>query len=228
MFGIKALFDKLLQSGVEIIEDCAQRITPKYITNEPLCHWRVYSLEPTKLITSGQGGIITGNNANYLKDIRRLLQAEYDFPCDAFKAPFTDLQACIALSQWKKLDAFMERRKNIAAYYINELDSAGLLKLVHPSMLKDDTWHFRFILTTQNPDYYINKMKLKGVICRKPVQPFGLHKLFNVSGNFSQTESATETLLSIPIYPSLTRKEQEKVIHSIIKVHEDLNSKENV
>ncbi len=219
MFGIKAHVEKLLQSGVEIIEDCAQRITPNYVTNEPHCQWRVYSLEPTKLITCAQGGVISGTNKNDLKNIRNLLQAEYNFPYDGIKAPFTDLQACIAISQWKKLNHFLERRKEIAEYYITELDKAGLISLIHPSMLKDDTWHFRFIINTQNPDYYITKMEYEGIICRKPIQPFGLHKLFNLPGNFSNTDSATNTLLSIPIYPTLTNMEQEKVIHCLIKVH---------
>jgi dTDP-4-amino-4,6-dideoxygalactose transaminase len=225
MFGVKARAERLLQSGVEIIEDCAQRITPSYITNEPHCQWRVYSLEPTKLITCAQGGVIAGANKNNLKAIRNLLQAEYDFPYDSIKAPFTDLQACLAISQWKKLNHFLELRKIIAEYYIAELNKAGLTNIIHPSMLKDDTWHFRFVLNTQNPDYYISKMEDEGIICRKPVQPFGLHKLFNIPGNFANTDLATDTLLSIPIYPTLSHMEQEKVIHSLIKVHEQNTNK---
>jgi dTDP-4-amino-4,6-dideoxygalactose transaminase len=223
MFGVKAHVGRLLQSGVEIIEDCAQRITPNYITNEPFCHWRVYSLEPTKLITCAQGGVIAGTNKNELKAIRNLLRAVYDFPYDSIKAPFTDLQACLAICQWKKLNHFLELRKKIAAYYIAELDKAGLKNIIHPSMLKDDTWHFRFVINTQNPYYYISKMEDQGIICRKPVQPFGLHKLFNITGDFTNTDKATETLLSVPIYPSLTEEEQEKIMHSFIKVYKNLN-----
>jgi dTDP-4-amino-4,6-dideoxygalactose transaminase len=223
MFGVKAHLEQLLRSGVEIIEDCAQRIPPNYIKDEPQCHWRIYSLEATKLITCAQGGVITGTSKTNLKNIRDLLQAEYDFPYDGIKAPFTDLQACIAISQWKKLNHFLELRKNIAKYYITELDKAGLMNTIHSSMLKDDTWHFRFILKTQNPENYISKMQDEGIKCRKPVQPFGLHKLFSIRGDFTNTDKATETLLSIPIYPSLTEEEQEKTIHSFIKVYKDLN-----
>jgi dTDP-4-amino-4,6-dideoxygalactose transaminase len=216
MFGIKAEFENVLKLGIEVIEDCAQRIAPTYIRSEPKANWRVYSFDPTKLITSGQGGVISGMNLEQMMDIRQLLGGNYDFIGDCVKAPFTDLQASIALVQWNRLNEFLEKRKEIATFYSDTLFSHNLESIIDLSMLKEDTWHFRYIIKMDFPDQFIKAMEKKGIACRKPINPFGLHKLFNIQGDFSQTENATNNLISIPLYPALAEEEKVNVIKSLI------------
>jgi dTDP-4-amino-4,6-dideoxygalactose transaminase len=220
MFGIRAHFEKLTESGIEVIEDCAQRITPTFIKNEPRARWRVYSFDPTKLLTCGQGGLISGTEAEEVNQIRKMLKGDYDYPYDCIKAPFSDLQASLALVQWKKLDHFLQIRKKTAQYYIETLVAHNLGFLIHEAMFREDTWHFRFIVQVNSPELFINKMAGKGIACRKPVHPFGLHTLFGYKGSFRQTEKANDHLLSLPLYPALTEKEQAKIISSFIDIYE--------
>lgn len=220
MFGIRADFEKLNDSGIEIIEDCAQRVVPTTIKNEPRAKWRVYSFEPTKLLTSAQGGVIAGTDKEDTELLRKKLSGEYDIDADCIKAPYTDLQAGMACIQWKSLDSFLSTRRSIASYYIDRLTQAGLRKIIHPSMFAEDCWHFRFILQVTSPEMLIEKMEEKEVVCRKPINPFGLHKLFDVQGDFQQTENATNHLLSLPLYPALEKTEQEKVMSSFIDIYE--------
>lgn len=219
MFGVRAHFEKLQNLGIEVIEDCAQRICPTFIKTEPKANWRVYSFDPTKIITCGQGGVISGLNKEQMQEIRKMIGGEYDYSKDCIKAPFTDLQAAIALVQWERLNEFLEKRKKIAVYYTNTLYSYNLQHIIHPSMLEEDTWHFRYVIKVDFPDQFIREMEDHGIVCRKPLQPFGLHKLFNVSGLYFNTEWATEQLLSLPIYPALSQEEVVKVIYTFMELY---------
>lgn len=216
LFGVRSDFSDLVNNGIPIIEDCAQRITPSNISEEPKSNWRVYSFEATKIITCGQGGAIVGSDEVKLNEIRSKTSGDYDFPNPCIVNTFSDIQASIAIEQWRKIDLFLSRRKEIAAFYIEELNRHHLENIIHPSMLYDDTWHFRFILEVKSPDKIINKMDEHGIACRKPVKPFGLHKLFNISGEFKFTDYSTEKLISLPLYPALTGNEQERVISTFI------------
>src|SRR5688572_6963244 len=111
LFGIRAEFEYLAKNNVEVIEDCAQRITPIGINSEVRPAWRIYSFDPTKIITGGQGGIILGTNTNHTKAIRQMVNGDYELNTVCIKAPFTDIQASIALAQWNKLESFLETRK---------------------------------------------------------------------------------------------------------------------
>ena len=224
MFGVQSDVIGFSKKGIEVIEDCAQRISLNTNEHDSIAEWKVYSFEGTKLLSCGQGGIISAKAKNDIEDIKELSSGEYKNQV-SIGNPFTDIQAAIAIEQWKKLNHFLKLRKKIAEYYIFELEKLGLINIIDPSMLKDDTWHFRFIVNIRNPEYYILKMEDEGIICRKPVNPFGLHKLFNIPGNFANTDLATNSLLSIPIYPTLYHMGQEKVIHSLIKVHEQNKNK---
>ncbi|EMO53506.1 DegT/DnrJ/EryC1/StrS family aminotransferase [Leptospira noguchii] len=216
MFGIKAHFEEILNSGIEIIEDCAQRIVPTYIKNESKANWRVYSFDPTKLITCGQGGVIVGINKKQTKQIRELLSGRYDFMNECIKIPFTDLQASIAQAQWIRKDEFLEKRKRIANRYIERLLDHNLETIIYPAMFKKDTWHFRFIIQVEFPEKIISLMEDRNISCRKPLQPYGLHRLFSYKGSYPNTEEMTDHTLSLPLYPALNDEDIDKVIDNFI------------
>lgn len=216
LFGVRAKnIQVLIDKGIEVIEDCAQRILPSYIKEKKESKWRVYSFEPTKILTGGQGGLICGDKEN-MKRIHKLLDESYNHGNFCLKLPFTDLQAVIVLEQLKKLDKFLERRKKTASYYIETLIKNNLDNVIHKSMLEKDTWHFRFVVNVNSPDMLIKKMLSRKIICRRPVRK-GLHELFKIKGNFKNTEYAMNTLLSLPLYPALSSKEAGKVIREFIR-----------
>jgi dTDP-4-amino-4,6-dideoxygalactose transaminase len=221
LFGVKSDFSDLSGTGVEIIEDCAQRITPSPIKEKALSKWRVYSFEATKIITGGQGGVICGTEKKRMQELRMLLEGGYEYSHPCIKLPYTDLEAAVAIAQWKKLDKFLEIRKRTAEYYIETLIKNNLQHLIHSSMFLKDTLHFRFIVKVKSPDIIIRKMERKKIACSRPVKT-GLHKLFKIQGSFKNTDNAMNTILSIPLYPELSHQQKSYVINQFIKVIESL------
>lgn len=211
--GIRAPFEKLKGNDFIIIEDCAQRlpnINSKSLEPEP--DIKVLSFEATKLITGGEGGIILSNNIPLISRILNLRDAPYSFHEPACWFPLTDIQASIIKTQWDRLSELLDRRAYLARWYIEEFNNYNI---IHPAMLKSDTFHFRFLLKLQNTDEFISFCYNKDVVVRRPIAPLPIHKLFNISGQFNNSEQAMKEIVSIPFYPSLTDKESEKVIKVI-------------
>jgi len=217
MFGIRAPVEAFLNHGFIVIEDCAQRVPPPArMADEPKAHFKVLSFEATKLLTSGEGGMLLCHDSTHTESIRDLIEAPSTFNKMALQFLFTDIQASMALVQWTKLAQFLQKRKAIGDIYRRELENRDLGRYIHPSMHTEDTYPFRFVLTVDDVSGLIDHMARSNVICRRPVSPFGLHTLFGIEGNFENTEKAMECNVSLPIYPSLTKAEIQTVLTGVI------------
>jgi len=218
LFGVRSDFSTLRDNGIEVIEDCAQRLTPSYIKEKTESRWKVFSFEATKIITGGQGGVISGKGKRNMRELRKLLDGSYSNSNECILSPYTDLQAAVAIVQWKKLNKFLEERKKTAGFYIETLIKNNLEHLVHSSMFLKDTWHFRFMLQVKSPDMLMKKMGEKNITCRRPVKT-GLHKLFKIPGEFKNTEAALKTMISLPLYPALSNREKSYIINQFINIY---------
>lgn len=204
MFGIRAPMERFMAAGLTVIEDCAQRIPPLDLAQrEPRAPFRILSFEATKLLCSGEGGLLLADDPVVLARARNLRDAPYEFPEPALALPFTDIQAAIALAQWQRLGPFLSKRSRIAEKYLAQL-GAQFRDSVVPAMWAQDTYHFRFLLSVDKPDEFLSRMASGGVTCRRPIAPLPLHVLFGVSGRFPASDRAFERLVSLPLYPRLT------------------------
>ncbi len=211
LFGVRAPVERFVGLGVFVIEDCAQRIAPPPIAcGEPRGAVRVLSFAATKLLTCGQGGLLLTDDRELLARVRRLRDAPYDSPQPAIGFAPTDLQAAVALEQWRRLPAFLRRRRELAERYV----AGGLWS--EPAMRRPDTYHFRFVAAVRQPDAFIARAARHGVTVRRPVAPLCLHRLLDAPGDFGASEHAVETLISLPLYPALTDDEATRVIDAAL------------
>ncbi len=112
-------------SGVPIVEDAAEALGSRNREGHlgTLSDAGCFSFAPTKVITSGQGGFVltrrqdVRDNLVRLKDHGRLSRSSDVHPVTGFNFKVTDLQAALALSQWKKLDARIARSRQVDAMY---------------------------------------------------------------------------------------------------------------
>jgi dTDP-4-amino-4,6-dideoxygalactose transaminase len=212
MFGIRARLQEFIASGVVVIEDCAQRLAPTGTdASEPRPILRILSFEATKLLTCAEGGLLLSSDPAILGLARKLRDAPYDFPEPAACLPLTDIQAAIALVQWQRLPEFLTRRRELAHFYLEALQPRFGDRIVD-AMRRDDTYHFRFLLRSRDPDAFIRFGAGKGVHFRRPIAPMPLHRLFKAAGDFSNTEEVFSHLVSIPLYPRLTHEEAGHVL----------------
>jgi len=222
MFGTPVELDELLELGIPVIEDCAQSLGAEYKGRKvgSFGELSIFSFYATKMITTGEGGMILTNNSEFYS---RIVDAR---ECDKtsiiptkYNYKITDIQAALGLSQMKKLKYFINRRRQIASLYTNRfLEFDITLPRKHSDR---QSVFFRYVIMVPYIEYIKEKAKKNGVTCEKPVwQP--LHQSIP-SVNCPNTDYAHSHALSIPLYPSLTEEEVEYVIENLETIFKEMN-----
>ncbi len=206
-FGLPADIDEVTSLGIPVIEDCAQAIGAVYKGKKVGSFGRLscFSFYATKVISTGEGGMVVSDSKNLLKKIRDL--REYDNKKNyliRYNYKMTDIQAAMGISQLKKLNSFLLKRVDIAKRYFSELQDFCNL----PSISYKDRRHifFRFLIQVRGSvSKALEFLSERGVTCMRPVYK-PLHKYLHIHG-FPNSDAIWNRTISIPIYPSLTDKE---------------------
>lgn len=215
LFGLPAELSELEKSGIPIIEDCAQTLGAS-MGGRPVGSvgtLTVCSFYATKLITTGEGGMVLGRSGPRMARIRALRQYdEQDALESAFNYKMTDMQAALGLCQATALPQFIKRRQAIAALYTAAL--RGLKADPPAGIPRHDHVFYRYVVRLpQSVEPAIEAFAELGVTCRRPIfKP--IHQYFGLKG-FPGADLAWERSLSIPIYPSLADHEVERVVDAM-------------
>ena len=219
LFGLAAEMESLLKLDVPIIEDCAQAAGGTY-------HQRmlgtfgqaaIFSFYATKVLATGEGGMVLSNSSEIIERIRDLKaydQKEADTIRYNYK--MTDVQAALGEVQLSRLGDFIECRRKIARRYFNAFESCQLkLPAEDPEHI-----HYRFVIgLAADCDSFLKKLARRGIGCARPIF-LPIHRHLKLDG-FPLTDKIWKTALSIPIYPSLTDSEIQKVIAEFIGVYQE-------
>nr|MBI3614421.1 DegT/DnrJ/EryC1/StrS family aminotransferase [Nitrospirota bacterium] len=218
LFGRPADLSELEKSGIPLIEDCAQTLGAS-MGGRPVGSagaLTVCSFYATKLITTGEGGMVLGRAETRMARIRALRQYdEQDALESAFNYKMTDMQAALGLCQVTALPQFIKRRQAIATQYTAVLRD---LKADPPAGIpRHDHVFYRYVVRLpQSVEPAIKAFATRGVICRRPLfKP--IHSYLGLPG-FPGTDLAWERSLSIPIYPSLVDSEVERIVDAMREV----------
>ncbi len=213
-FGMPADVEKFIKLGVPIIEDCAQAIGAK-LYNRHLGTFgkaAIFSFYASKVLTTGYGGMVFSKDESFIEKIK-----DYrEFDCrKKYKARFnfkmSDLQAAIGTVQLKKLPLFLKKREKIANDYYKILP---LAKVWPQRNIKNKKPNFyRFLIQNNKPVTLKKFMEKKGIETIVPIETHELlHRYLNQNPhNFPISERVAKTTLSLPIHPSLTLQEAEKI-----------------
>ena len=215
LFGLAADMEGLLALNVPIIEDCAQAIGSTYRQKcvGTFGEAAIFSFYATKVMTTGEGGMVVSGSKGLIDRVRDL--REYDNK-DKYKIRYnyktTDIHAAVGLVQLSRIERFIQRRRAIASSYDEAFESLDL----QIPLPEQGHIYFRYVLglgTDAGP--WIRKLKGEGIGCARPVyRP--LHMYLNLNG-YPQTMNAWQQALSIPIYPSLSNQDIDRVIEKIIE-----------
>jgi len=218
MFGLPADIDEIIALGIPVIEDCAQAVGATFRAR-PVGSFgtlSVFSFYATKVMTTGEGGMVASQSEELLEKVRDLREYdEKDHYRLRFNYKMTDLQAALGLSQLARLADFIRRRRKIASLY-----SASFKALpIGLPQESEDRKHifFRYIVKTKKPlAASLKAFEERGICCRRPVYK-PLHRLLGLGG-FPCAEEVTDSALSLPIYPSLKEEEIEKIIEAVQEI----------
>ncbi len=219
LFGLAADMEGLLSLGVPIIEDCAQAVGGEY-QHKPvgsLGHAAIFSFYATKVITTGEGGMVVSDSRELIDRVKGL--RAYD-KIDAYETRYnykmTDIQAAMGRVQLGRLETLIERRRAIAVKYQQALEGFDI------TLPPDDPGHiyYRYVIGLKTDvGHLIQSIREKGIECARPIH-VPLHKLLDLEG-YLQTGAAQSHSLSLPIYPSLTDEEVDRVIEVLRNTFEE-------
>lgn len=201
LFGAPAT----LPTGVKIIEDIAQSMGGNPAGRTPVA---ITSFYATKLMTTGEGGMLLTNNEDFAEHARD--RRDYDNR-DEFvlrnNYKMTDIAAAVGRVQLGRLLQFLARRRAIAKQY--QAAFAGL-----PMRLPNPEGHvfFRYVIETRHRDELEMYLRERGVEAKRPVYRPAHHYL---GGDFPNAERAHRECLSLPLYPALNDAEIDHVIESV-------------
>ena len=214
LFGMAADLDPLQELDIPLIEDCAQAVGAEYKKRAVGSFGiaAVYSFYATKVITTGEGGMVVSDSKDIVDRIRDL--KSYDQKEDyriRYNYKMTDVQAALGLSQLNRLDTIIRRRRAIADQYTGSFEGLDI------DLPADNSGHifFRYVLgLNMNCLPWIRHLARKGVVGERPIY-LPLHRQLNRE-DCPMSEIAWNHSLSIPIYPSLTDDEVTRIIDAVL------------
>ena len=212
--------------GLKVIEDNAQAQGAKY-KGKPtgsLGDAAATSFYPGKNLGAfGDAGAVTTNDAELADRVRILRnygsKKKYHNDFQGYNSRLDELQAAFLRVKLKKLDEWNERRRAMAARYLNQLSGKSELSLPFVPDWAEPVWHLFAIRHPRRDELQTSLNKLEiGTLVHYPIPPH-LSGAYESSGwktgDFPVAEEIAASELSLPIGPHLTMEDQNKVIQAI-------------
>jgi UDP-4-amino-4-deoxy-L-arabinose-oxoglutarate aminotransferase len=228
---------------LKVIEDAAHAVGTYYkeIHAGGFGHPAIFSFHPIKNITTGEGGMITLNNAALEKKLRLLRfhgierdawkrygkggNPAYDICEHGYKYNLPDLLAALGLAQMERWREFNLRRGKLAELYFEGLkDIPGIDLPEVPKYQHTHAWHLFIIkVSAMNRDKFMKKLADYNI-------GYGLHfppahtlsyvkeKYAGRIGKLQETERAADKILSLPLFPNMLEKDIDYVCRAIKEI----------
>jgi len=210
--------------GLPVVEDAAQAHGTEY-RGERRGELAAYSFYPTKNLGAlGDAGAVVTSDGELAERLRMLrshgerAEARGVAVVKGVNSRLDDLQAEILLRKVERLDAWNERRRELAAFYLERLADAGVVLPVEAEGTKH-SWHL-FVVLVEERDAFRARLRERGVetlvhypepIHRQPA--YGHLPRVEVP----VAERLCERVVSLPLYPELTDAEAEQVVEAVLE-----------
>ena len=229
--------------NIPVVEDAACAIGSEININgpwekigKPLGDIACFSFHPRKVITTGDGGMITTNNPDYDKKFRllrhhgmsisdevrhsakRVIFEEYI--TTGYNYRMADIQAAVGIEQIKKLPKIIDSRRKIDKLYRKHLKNIEWLQLpVEPPYARSNWQSYPVRVLPNSPISRNDFMKYlldNGVASRPGIMNAHTEKpFFDVGWNLENSEKARDEVILLPLFVGMEEKDIEKICHLI-------------
>ena len=228
--------------GLCLIDDACHALGGGYSGRRvgSLADLNTFSLHPVKPITTGEGGVITTDNVEFASRMKLFrnhgvdsdhYQREkegswaYQMIDLGYNYRLTDFQCALGLSQLKKLDQWVARRREIASRY----DAAfNRTTLVRPLKVMPNIGHAYHLYVVRVPakerEQIFRSLRTEDIgvnVHYKPVylHPFYQQRFGTKPGLCPEAERAYEEVITLPIFPGMTDEMAETVIEAVERIY---------
>ena len=237
--GLPADMDRFFElagrHGLELVEDAACAIGARYRSRPigSLGPLACFSLHPRKVITTGEGGMITLGDAELAARLRQLRQHAMDvsdvarhhardvviesYPERGWNFRMTDMQAALGLCQLQLLDEILAERRRLAERYTDAIEQIPFLEPPYEPDYAERTWQsYAVTLTEDAPvgrNELMRRLLLDGVPTRRGVMAIHREAAYaGVVASLPNTDAASDRSLMLPLFAGLSEEHQDHVI----------------
>ena len=218
--NMTALAEIAAKHSVAIYEDAAQAHAAAW-NGQPIGtfgEFAMFSLYPTKNMTSGEGGMDSCVDEDFARRLKLLrnqgMEKRYENEVVGFNARMTDVHAAIGRVQLTKLAGWTKQRQDNAAFFDANLQGV-VVPPVHPSATH--VYHqYTIRVIDQDRDAFAAALAERGV-GSGVYYPIPNHRLpsFQRAIDLPETERAAQQALSLPVHPSLSQDDLETIVSAV-------------
>jgi dTDP-4-amino-4,6-dideoxygalactose transaminase len=182
-----------------------------------------FSFHPRKIVTTGEGGAVTTDDAGLAERVRQLRHHGWspsdrydDMPVPAFNYRLSDVLCALGIPQLRRLDDLLAGRERIAAGYAERL--AGL-DVVLPRADDGDRHGWQaYVIQLDRRDEALAALRAAGI--QAQIGTYALHRLsaYRDQGSFPGADRAFERALALPLHTRLTAGELDRVADVLHRV----------
>lgn len=235
-FGVCADMHEInsIAGAIPVIEDaaCALGSTYRGKFAGSLGSMAAFSFHPRKVITTGEGGMVTLNDSE-LADRLRLLSTHggqrielfLEFVEAGFNYRMSDINAAIGLVQMTRLNSIIERRRALARYYTELL--GGNSNITVQKVPEETTTTYQsfvvIIASHVNRDDLIRALRARDIEATLGTyslhnQPVFRERYGYMQGEFPCSDDVYRRSLTLPLYPSMTKSNVDEVCDSLFEI----------
>jgi dTDP-4-amino-4,6-dideoxygalactose transaminase len=212
--------------GLRLFEDAAQAHGARYNGRRvgSLADAAAFSFYPAKNLGAlGDGGALSTDDAELAERLRKLRNygstIKYRHELKGFNSRLDELQAALLRVKLRVLDKWNQRRREVAAYYLEHLQSAAVVLPQVPNWA-EPVWHL-FVVRTPRRERLMRQLDAAGIghMIHYPMAP---HRQPAYAADFSGqsfpiTEALQDEVLSLPMYPHLSQALKKRVVQAVIE-----------
>ena len=236
--------DLAREKGIAVIEDAAHAVGTRYkgrmIGSRGTS---IFSFHPIKNITTGEGGMVCSDDADFLERVKRLKfhglgvdafdrqsqgrspQAEVLEP--GYKYNLTDIAAALGIGQLARVESFNAKRAELARLYRERLQNVReILPLGEPAYPIRHAWHLFIVRLDKaklDRDAFMKELKLRNVGAGLHFKAAHLHKYYAEAlgqrrGLLPDTEWNSDRICSLPLFPDMVPEDVDDVVAAIKEI----------
>lgn len=242
---LEKIIDIAKEKNLVVVEDAAHSLGATYKGKRvgSIADMTTFSFHPVKHITTGEGGAVATNNEEYYRKLLKfrthgisredmIFESQgpwyHEMQTLGYNYRITDMQCALGISQLRKLDRFVERRRQIVKEYHSRLGHlSDYIELPKEIEGVESSWHLYVIKVKEGKEErkklfeYLHRDKIGVQVHYIPAywHPY-YQQLGYQKGLCPAAEEFYSKVISLPIYPKLTLDDVKRVCASLEKYFE--------